>query len=429
MLRSLALALVVSGLLAFTAPAQAAPGALNVLVTGNCTTAPSDLAAAIATQPGVASATPFMTDTATPSAAQLAASDLVVSTGDSCDGYADAALWGDRLADYVDAGGAVFQTAYDNWDEPPDEKIAHPLGRFASAGYPPLLNGPNENMPVTLGEVLVPASPILEGISDFAPDDNTTTPLAADATLIAKWSDGRNAIAMKGRVVATSASAGDSGTQPVLAKIARNVGNFIHDSALSVSKSGSGTGTVASSLPGISCGSACSARFHFATQVTLSPTAGADSAFAGWSGGCSGTGPCIATLAGADVAVVANFVATPPPAASFAGSRRTIRVNTKGRFRFSFAGEPGLTGNAAFGSAGKVRVSRTKRVSLARKRFTVPASGRVTLKLRLSKRNLRILNLNRKIRTRVTVKLTTAAGLSSTATKNVTLKAPKPRRH
>ena len=53
-----------------------------------------------------------------------------------------------------------------------------------------------------------------------------------------------------------------------------------------------------------------------------------------------------------------------------------------------------------------------------------PAGGKVTLKLTLSKRNLRILKLNRKIRTRVTVILTNAARLKSTASKTITLKAP-----
>jgi Divergent InlB B-repeat domain len=426
--RRLVLALLVLALLAVPASAQAAPGALNVLVTGNCGDQDS-LAAAIAAQPGVSSATSFATDTGTPTAAELAGNDVVVSVGDSCDGYADATLWGDRLADYVDAGGAVLQTAYDNWDDP----TAHPLGRFASAGYPPLLLGPNDNLDVTLGERIVPSSPILQGVPSFQSTSNTTTPLAPGATLLARWSDGRNAIAIKGGVVATSASPGNATALPGLATIAVNTGNYIHDYALGVTKSGSGTGTVTSSPSGISCGSTCSASFHFGTQVTLTATPGSDSSFAGWSGGCSGTGPCVTTLAGADVAVGATFVATPPAptapaAASFAGSKGTIRVDRKGRFRFSFNATAGLAGKAVLRSVGKVRGSRKARVTLARRSFTVPANGRVTLKLRLSKKNFRILTLNRKIRTRMTVKLTNAAGLSSTAGKKITLKAPKLRR-
>jgi hypothetical protein len=52
----------------------------------------------------------------------------------------------------------------------------------------------------------------------------------------------------------------------------------------------------------------------------------------------------------------------------------------------------------------------------------VPASGRVTLKIKLSKKNLRILKRNRRIKLRVTVKLRNPAGLSSTATRTLTLR-------
>jgi len=64
-------------------------------------------------------------------------------------------------------------------------------------------------------------------------------------------------------------------------------------------------------------------------------------------------------------------------------------------------------------------------VTLARRSFTTPAAGKVTLRMRLSKRSFRILRLNRTIRTRVTVTLKNSAGLTSTASKVVTLKAPR----
>jgi hypothetical protein len=52
---------------------------------------------------------------------------------------------------------------------------------------------------------------------------------------------------------------------------------------------------------------------------------------------------------------------------------------------------------------------------------------RIRLKITLSRRSFRILQLNRRIRTRATVTLRNAAGLSSTASKQITLKAPKRR--
>jgi len=81
----------------------------------------------------------------------------------------------------------------------------------------------------------------------------------------------------------------------------------INPYTLTVSNTGSGTGTVTSSPAGISCGADCSEVYNYGTPVTLTATASADSVFAGWSGGgCSGAGPCALTLA-ADTAVTATF--------------------------------------------------------------------------------------------------------------------------
>jgi hypothetical protein len=65
---------------------------------------------------------------------------------------------------------------------------------------------------------------------------------------------------------------------------------------LSVSKSGAGAGTVTSSPEGIECGSQCSADYVHGTLVTLSAAAAPGSEFTGWSGACSGTGPCQVTM-------------------------------------------------------------------------------------------------------------------------------------
>ena len=118
---------------------------------------------------------------------------------------------------------------------------------------------------------------------------------------------------------------------------------------------------------------------------------------------------------------------TPPAKASFAGSKSSIRVSRNRVFKFAFGAGANLTGMAVFRSADRVRVSARRRVTLAREPFTSPASGRVRLRVKLSKKNFRILKRNRKIRTRVTVTLTNSAGLSSTASKVIVLKAPRAR--
>jgi len=79
---------------------------------------------------------------------------------------------------------------------------------------------------------------------------------------------------------------------------------------LTVSKNGTGSGTVSSSPTGISCGSTCSASFLQNETVTLTAAGDAGSIFTGWSGGgCSGTGTCVVSLAN-NTTVTATFATT-----------------------------------------------------------------------------------------------------------------------
>ena len=69
-------------------------------------------------------------------------------------------------------------------------------------------------------------------------------------------------------------------------------------SLLSVTKSGTGSGTVISSPEGINCGSHCTQGFAFGSQVTLTPSPDSGSVFTGWSGDCQGTGTCTVAMTG-----------------------------------------------------------------------------------------------------------------------------------
>ncbi len=83
--------------------------------------------------------------------------------------------------------------------------------------------------------------------------------------------------------------------------------------AVSVTKAGTGSGTVTSDTGGINCGATCSATFSAGQRVTLTATSAVGSTFAGWSGsGCSGTGSCTVTISGAQ-SVAATFVRVIPP--------------------------------------------------------------------------------------------------------------------
>ena len=95
--------------------------------------------------------------------------------------------------------------------------------------------------------------------------------------------------------------------------------------------------------------------------------------------------------------------------ASFAGSKKTVKVSRRGRFSYSFKAGAGLRGKAVFRK-------------LASKSFKVPRSAKVTLKMKLSAKKLRLLRRKGKIKTKVTVTLRDGAGGSSVASRRVTFK-------
>jgi RHS repeat-associated protein len=84
----------------------------------------------------------------------------------------------------------------------------------------------------------------------------------------------------------------------------------LHPPALSLTVS-STNGTVTSAPAGINCGTICQADFPHATVVTLTAIPNTGSYFSGWSGTCTGSGPCTVTMDAAK-SVTANY-ASPVP--------------------------------------------------------------------------------------------------------------------
>jgi len=85
-----------------------------------------------------------------------------------------------------------------------------------------------------------------------------------------------------------------------------------NDPVLTVTRTGTGNGSVQSLPSGISCGPDCNRRFALGTVVSLKAVAAPNSQFSGWTGGgCGDSGDCSVTL-GSDMTVQANFTAAQP---------------------------------------------------------------------------------------------------------------------
>ena len=96
----------------------------------------------------------------------------------------------------------------------------------------------------------------------------------------------------------------------------------IPQQTLSVTKTGSGQGTVTSTPAGISCPGTCSAQFDEGSTVYLTAAPAPTSTFAGFTGGgCSGTPICAVTMSQAQ-SVSAEFGLGGPGASAAASAAR-----------------------------------------------------------------------------------------------------------
>ena len=375
-----------------TTTASAAPGAYRIIIVqANCEP-PTQFQAQLKAFPDVSAVDIFNACVATPTLAELTQYDMVVSMDNS--GYDDAVAFGNVLADYVDSGGVVFQYAYNT------ETGLQVEGRFLDQGYAPFIAGDNPNKLVTLGEFDA-SSPLMQGVTALETEDNTEPSLAPNATLVAKWSDGRNLLAYKGRVVSASAFVSDETTwSGDFGRLTVNAIRMLGPHRLTVSNP-SGAGFVLSNVGGIVCGSVCSTVLPNGTPVILA-TGGAirGFAFAGFSGACTGA-RCLLTL-DADKTVTANFV-------PFRLGKRVARNREKGTAT--------LTVNA--GSPGKLTLSGkgTKRRSK-----TISAAGKVKLLIKAKGKTAKALRENGKAKVTIGVTYKIAGGLPAIAEKAVTLR-------
>ena len=111
-----------------------------------------------------------------------------------------------------------------------------------------------------------------------------------------------------------------------------------------------------------------------------------------------------------------------PLVINLASLAKSVRVSSRGRFTLSFGGTAGQAGSIKLITV-KAFASAKRRLVVARKSFTIPATGKVKLRLKLTRAGFRV--LKRVNRLAVSARVTLG---SQKAAKRITLKAPRPRR-
>jgi PKD repeat protein len=99
---------------------------------------------------------------------------------------------------------------------------------------------------------------------------------------------------------------------------------------LTITKQGTGSGTVSSSPAGISCGTSCQATFPIGSYVTLTATPDPGSVFTGFSGDCTATQSCQIAM-NQNHSITATFAPNTPPHASLTISCTGLACTFDGR--------------------------------------------------------------------------------------------------
>jgi YVTN family beta-propeller protein len=175
------------------------------------------------------------------------------------------------------------------------------------------------------GSTVYVTNNVSNNVSVIATSTNTVTtavPVGTTPNSAAVTPDGTKvyvlnggSIGTPGNTVSVISTANDMVTDTItVGSQPSALGNFIGPPTLTVAEAGTGAGQVTSSPANINCSAssnACAAMFPDGTQVTLTASAGAGSAFAGWSGGgCSGTSTCVITPT-VDTTITATFNQVP----------------------------------------------------------------------------------------------------------------------
>jgi hypothetical protein len=110
---------------------------------------------------------------------------------------------------------------------------------------------------------------------------------------------------------------------------------------LTVTKIGSGNGTVASSVPGIDCGGTCNNAYPHNTQVTLTATPDEGSNFVGWTGDCLGIAATLTVTINKDKSCIAVFDVIKATQPLLKDGEETLTIQNQTPFKATITSDPG----------------------------------------------------------------------------------------
>lgn len=149
------------------------------------------------------------------------------------------------------------------------------------------------------------------GVTVTLASSNTAAATAPATIVVPQGSSTANFVVMGG-IVNVNTAAFISATAGGVTKTASLIVQAPISYVLTVTKAGTGTGTISSNPAGINCGADCTEPYASGSAVTLSAVPAAGATFVGWSGGCTGTGSCTVMMT-ADQSVTATFSAPTLP--------------------------------------------------------------------------------------------------------------------
>lgn len=130
-----------------------------------------------------------------PSLEEMQTYDAVVFSWWNVNSLDTGNAFGNRFADYVDAGGSLVLLGH-------TMNVNALLGRLVTSEYVPLRTAaPHVHSVVSSLVPVENGHEALEGVSSMNVDEHTVTTLDDDALLIAQWDDGDPLLAIKGKVV------------------------------------------------------------------------------------------------------------------------------------------------------------------------------------------------------------------------------------